>query len=176
MSERFKMKQIIDALRCTSTVSNVCRRDCPYYVVETVSPELAAKLGKSEWEGCDCNRIGTDAAAIIQEIVEKQPTITLNDLRDEIYQDAVEHGLWDPKLPYPLDDCCELINDELRELTEAADDYEYKEASMDNFCEELADIVIMCMSIAGLHGIDIDAAVKRKIEINKGRQWEHGKE
>ena len=101
--------------------------------------------------------------------------VNLNNLRDAIYEDAVEHGLWENDLSYPLDDCCELINDELKELAEAADDYEYKEASMNHFCEELADIVIMCLSIAGLHCIDIDAAVRRKMEINKTRPWKHGK-
>lgn len=103
-------------------------------------------------------------------------TVTLNDLRDEIYQDAVEHGLWDPEWTYPLDDCCELINDELRELAEAADDYECKEASIDNFCEELADVIIISLSVAGKLGIDIDAAVKRKMEINRERPYKHGKE
>lgn len=115
---------------------------------------------------------------VICDAMDNAPSITLNDLRDEIYEDAVEHGLWDPEMSYPLDDCCELINDELRELAEAADDYEYehKKASMDHFCEELADVIIMCMSIAGLHCIDIDAAVKRKMEINRGRPYKHGKE
>lgn len=101
-------------------------------------------------------------------------TLSLNTLRDEIYQDAVAHGLWKVDLSYPLDDCCELINDKLKELAEAADDYEYKSGTMDHFCEELADSVIVCMSIAGLHCIDIDAAIRRKMEINKNRPWKHG--
>ena len=42
--------------------------------------------------------------------------MNLNDLRDVIYDDAVAHGLWENELSYPLDDCCELINDELKEL------------------------------------------------------------
>lgn len=68
MSERLETKQIIDALRCSSTEGNVCRRDCPYYVVETVPPELAAKIGESEWDKCDCDRIGMDAAARLEEL------------------------------------------------------------------------------------------------------------
>ena len=102
-------------------------------------------------------------------------TLSLNTLRDEIYQDAVAHGLWDADMTYPLDDCCELINDELKELAEAADDYEYKSGTMDRFCEELADMVIMSMSVAGLHGIDIDAAIRNKMTVNKNRPWKHGK-
>lgn len=68
MSERLETKQIIDALRCISTAGNVCRRDCPYCVAETVPPELAAKIGESEWDKCDCDRIGMDAAARLEEL------------------------------------------------------------------------------------------------------------
>lgn len=118
----------------------------------------------------------SDRDIYVKDCINEMPTITLNDLRDEIYADAVAHGLWDTDLLYPLDDCCELINDELKELAEKADDYEYKKASMDGFIEELADIIIVSMSIAGLHCIDIDAAICRKMEINKNRPWKHGKE
>ena len=44
------------------------------------------------------------------------------------------------------------------------------------FCEELADVIIMSLSVAGRLGIDIDAAVRRKMEINKARPWTHGKD
>ena len=44
------------------------------------------------------------------------------------------------------------------------------------FCEELADVIIMSLSVAGKLGIDIDAAVRRKMEINKARPWKHGKD
>ena len=38
------------------------------------------------------------------------------------------------------------------------------------------DEKISGMSLAGKREIDIDAAVRRKIEINKTRPWKHGKE
>lgn len=38
------------------------------------------------------------------------------------------------------------------------------------------DVIIMCLSVAGQLGIDIDDAVKRKMEINKRRPWKYGKE
>lgn len=44
-----------------------------------------------------------------------------------------------------------------------------------NYAEELADVIIASMSVAGKLGIDIDAAVRRKLEINKARPWKHGK-
>ena len=41
---------------------------------------------------------------------------------------------------------------------------------------QLADVIIMSLSVAGKLGIDIDAAVRRKMEINRARPWKHGKE
>ena len=44
------------------------------------------------------------------------------------------------------------------------------------FCEELADVIITALSVAGNLGIDIDAAVRGKMEINRVRPWKHGKD
>lgn len=98
----------------------------------------------------------------------------LNELRDEVYKDAVAHGLWDGNaLPT---DCADLVKDEADELYDAsvewADD-DYNEP--DSFIEELADVIITCLSVAGELDIDIDGAVRRKMEINKTRSWKHGK-
>ena len=103
------------------------------------------------------------------------PTLSLNTLRDEIYQDAVAHGLWGAK-DYPTD-CAWAIREEAEELCEAGSDWEdegwYEDEESESFSEELADVVIMCFSVAGKLGIDIDAAIRRKMEINKGRSWKH---
>lgn len=45
----------------------------------------------------------------------------------------------------------------------------------DHFREELADVIITALSAAGYLGIDIDKAVRAKMEINRGREWRHGK-
>lgn len=104
----------------------------------------------------------------------------LNDLRDAIYEDAVAHGLWDKYKYYPATDCVDFIRDEVIELEYAAMNWRngYTENSRfyPEFCQELADVIIMCLSVAGKLGIDIDAAVRRKMEINKARPWKHGKE
>ena len=119
------------------------------------------------------------------------PTLSLNTLRDEIYQDAVEHGLWEDVDAYAdkyaemcgcgieadmrkhMKNCCasSLVLDEAEEMYGAAECDDW-----DAVKEELADTIIMCMSAAGYLGIDIDAAIRRKMEINKGRPWKHGKE
>ena len=112
--------------------------------------------------------------------VNDAPTLSLNTLRDEIYQDAVEHGLWEPgalllkqakgdEKMASLALGVTLILGEAQEFVEAIDDPKKME-------EELADVAIMCFSFAGRMGIDIDAAIRRKMEINKGRAWKHGKE
>lgn len=106
--------------------------------------------------------------------------LSLNILRDEIYNDAVAHGLWmDTDGPMR---CASLIDGEVQELFEEAgnvldvrvdggDETEVWAA----YCEELADVIITGFSVAGKLGIDIDAAIRRKMEINRGRPWKHGK-
>jgi NTP pyrophosphatase (non-canonical NTP hydrolase) len=114
-----------------------------------------------------------------------EPEVTLNALRDEVYEDAVAHGLWEkeenkedaeyaqrgPMCGENLIRACgaSKIWDEALELDRAWKNPEH-------YAEELADVIIMSLSVAGKLGIDIDAAVKRKMEINKGRPWKHGKE
>ena len=107
------------------------------------------------------------------------PTLSLNTLRDAIYQDAVAHGLWEIEdtVSFAMEYygmkgeaavrhvCAIMIMGELCELDNAIHDA--------SFIEELADVVIMCFSVAGRLGIDIDAAIRRKMEINKGRAWKH---
>ena len=118
------------------------------------------------------------------------PVLSLNTLRDVIYQDAVEHGLWEeydqkrerdtefsakyPQYAFDQDvedrnECALYVCRECVELREARD-------NADAFSEELADVAIMVLSVAGKLGIDIDAAIRRKMEINKNRPWKHGKE
>lgn len=130
--------------------------------------------------------------AIPAYLVDGMPTLSLNTLRDEIYQDAVAHGLWEEsdKMAkeaaedesglrereltekfFKWHEAAQLIFFEGDEMLTAVEDYKWDSAT-----EELADVVIMAMSAAGYLGIDIDAAVKRKMEINKGRPWKHGKE
>jgi NTP pyrophosphatase (non-canonical NTP hydrolase) len=119
----------------------------------------------------------------------------LNELRDEIYDDAVKHGLWDEMHVWKLIATNEdfrksgiadvityansdetrknviaalFISMEIRELIFATED-------ADHFREELADVIITALSAAGYLGIDIDKAVREKMEINRGREWRHGK-
>ena len=104
------------------------------------------------------------------------PTLSLNILRDEIYQDAVAHGLWEDE--YGIDwyqESHSMIECEVDELDDAIED-RVKGHGGEHFTEELSDEIIMFLSAAGKLGIDIDAAIRRKMEINKNRPWKHEKE
>lgn len=114
-----------------------------------------------------------EAADMLERMAEENNT--LNTLRDAIYEDAVAHGLWEDC--HSAMDCASLIFSEVSELESSAE-YVYQDGYCDyqEYAEELADVIIMCLSVAGKLGIDIDAAVRRKMEINKRRTWKHGKE
>lgn len=111
-----------------------------------------------------------DALAYIEQ-VEKHTS--LNALRDAIYEDAVKHGLWE-KTDGPME-CAFKIYDEYYELACAAMDLQNsilifsidESEALSYYAEELADVIIMSLSVAGKLGIDIDKAVRRKMEINK---------
>lgn len=119
----------------------------------------------------------------------------LNELRDEIYSDAVAHGLWDGDYLLKtlvnsdvvrdsgLLQIYKIVNTE-RELGRVhatlrvfVENQELLGSVLeeDHFTEELADVIIMALSAAGYLGIDIDKAVREKMEINRGREWRHGK-
>lgn len=108
--------------------------------------------------------------------------ISLNTLRDAIYENAVAHRLWE-ETDGPIG-CSFLISEEATELVKAGNEVQLarwrfsvdETEAWGNYVDELADVIIMSLSVAGKLGIDIDAAVRRKMEINKGRPWKHGKD
>ena len=112
-----------------------------------------------------------EVLALVIGDTEQAKRLTLNDLRDAIYDDALAHGLWEgteaiESAPDLHDACIDLIAAEVCEMGEAWTDW-------DKFVEELADVIIVSMSVAGRLGVDIDTAVRRKMEINKTRAWKH---
>ena len=127
-----------------------------------------------------------DALSDAVMLVNDAPILSLNTLRDAIYQDAVAHGLWEDterlceeaamesgyegrdRMYYRRVEAAMAVFDEAEEMLIAAEDEQRDETR-----EELADVIIMALSAAGYLGIDIDAEVRRKMEINKGRSWKH---
>ena len=62
------------------------------------------------------------------------------------------------------------------ELSEALEAYRHKNMrGKDGFAEELADTMIRIMHLAGVHKIDLEKEILKKIERNKEREWDWGK-
>lgn len=121
----------------------------------------------------------------------------LNELRDEIYSDAVKHGLWDEDYLLKTLVNSDAVRDsgllQIYKIVNTEQEIRRVHATLrvfmenqellksvldeeeDYFREELADVIITALSAAGYLGIDIDKAVRAKMEINRGREWRHGK-
>ena len=126
--------------------------------------------------------------------IKRAKETTLNTLRDAIYEDAVAHGLWEKtdnavqrfikeyqRLEMYNLRCVPDQDEVLRKkavnvIQTEIIELEYSSDNKEAYTEELADVIIASLSVAGKLGIDIDAAVRRKMEINKARPWKHGKE
>ena len=132
---------------------------------------------------------GLNVARSMMNNAQALPTLTLNTLRDAIYEDAVAHGLWE-STDYTVKECIDAAIQEgepadqeemmrgwsMEAIRREVNELEYASADAEAYAEELADVIIAILSVAGKLGIDIDAAVRRKMEINKARPWKHGKE
>lgn len=74
-------KEIVQALRCTSTPGGPQEdcTGCTYYRKEQLDAELKEKLGVDTWPSCDVNKVGMDAADIIERLTAENA-----DLRKEL--------------------------------------------------------------------------------------------
>ena len=63
-------KETVQALRCTSTPGGLHEdcTGCPYYRKEQLDAELKEKLGMDTWPSCDVNKVGMDAADLIERL------------------------------------------------------------------------------------------------------------
>ena len=127
-----------------------------------------------------------DALSYIDQMEKRS---SLNTLRDAIYEDAVAHGLWE-STDYTVMECIESAIHEgepadqeemmrgwaMETIRREVNELEDASADAEEYADELADVIIASLSVAGKLGIDIDAAVRRKMEINMARPWKHGKE
>lgn len=105
---------------------------------------------------------------------EEEPSGSLNELAREIGRVNAENG-WDVPRPEDWDDDLRiptflaLIHSEVSEALEG-----FREGDRVNVTEELADVLIRTLDLAAGLGIDIDAAVEAKIEVNRKRSHKHG--
>lgn len=99
----------------------------------------------------------------------------LNTLADEIVDINRANG-WKVAKPtdwfdteYKIPAVLALITSEVSEALEA-----YRHRDRENFDEEIADVVIRCLDLAGGLEIDIDEEVRKKLEKNRERGFRHG--
>lgn len=96
----------------------------------------------------------------------------LNQIGQAACADAEEHGLWGSvKNDVPSEErrrCACLV------LAEAGEAMNAAEVRLD-YQEELADVVIVALSAAAYLNINIGEQVERKMRINRGRPYLHGK-
>lgn len=117
----------------------------------------------------------------IRELVE----ITHSNARKKGFWDDWDSIAWEDGLPKNEDstlDIDELYNNAIvtrlmlivSEVSEALEELR-KNEEVENFGEELADIVIRTCDLAGGVGIDLEKEIIKKIEKNKARGYKHGK-
>ena len=106
--------------------------------------------------------------------IDRMEVLTLNTLRDEIYRDAIEHGLFEEfdQIKDPVKKRRKLA---MRIMEEAAEMYA-AEGDPEHYAEEAADVTLMTGDVCGYLGIDWHGAVMSKKAYNKTRPWKHEEE
>lgn len=128
--------------------------------------------------------------------------MSLNKLCQEAHENAIKHGWWEEEKSFG--ELIALVHSELSEAleeyrlhsqpTEIFYECDNEKCTLNNgVCEasipakfkdcqakpcgiptELADVLIRIFDMCGHYGIDLDEAVRIKMEYNKLRPWKHG--
>jgi NTP pyrophosphatase (non-canonical NTP hydrolase) len=108
----------------------------------------------------------------------------INEVADELYQNAVNHGFHDNDYQKSVLDnygtWCNNLHDEVSELWTAVrkgkltQQCDKKGCDLTNEEEELADIFIRCCDTARKRGVNLGEAVSKKHAYNQTRPHMHG--
>ena len=105
--------------------------------------------------------------------------MTIAELVKQAHETAEEKGWHFP--PLMFGEHIALCHSELSEALEAhrdnfpVDKMVYGDGKKpEGIPAELADVVIRIADICGVYGIDLETAIKEKMEYNKTREWRHG--
>jgi len=128
----------------------------------------------------------------------------LNELRDSIHKNALEHGFYEtnPAIDPLVVDKLLLIHSEIGEATEAYRNSHFANIKVycktletaekfgapditkkllfeseikDSFEDELVDAIIRLLDLCGYMEIDVDKHLELKHNYNKDREYKHGK-
>lgn len=109
---------------------------------------------------------------------------SLNELRDEIFQTAKDHGWYPEGTERSFGDLIALAHSELSEALEefrSSGDVNAQYFNLDSVPRkmegvpsELADVIIRVLDMCGFYGVDIEDAVLSKMAYNKTRSFRHG--
>jgi len=92
----------------------------------------------------------------------------MKELIQKNYDSIVKRGLITPNTT--KDEFVDKLFEEVAEFEEVANELCFTEyPENDNFNEELADIILVCLNIAKHYKIDIESELKKKIEVNSKR-------
>lgn len=84
-------KEIAQALRCTSTPGGPtgdCEK-CPYWKTEQMTAEQKEKLGVDTWTSCDVDKVGMDAADLIERLTAENAALREKQAEAEAERDAL---------------------------------------------------------------------------------------
>lgn len=158
-----------------------------------------AKCCEDKNDECPCGLVGCTLVADFDELDDDLPEVEdlgdeismqLNHLAETCYEDAYDNGWWDAYdnkgNAERLGEKLLMIHSEVTEAVECLRDCEDAYVLIETdacdhisgkpvgFAIELADILIRTLDICGYLGIDIEKAVKTKLEYNRTRGYRHG--